>query len=210
MSTDKHSSWSYAEALPLEDEVLARARERGYELGVTPVGTGAAALLTVLAAHSSARTAVEIGAGVGVSGVSLLRGFSAQTVFTTIDVDVDHLSAARQAYAEAGIPASRTRTISGRAKDVLPRLTTGAYDFVLIDADKGGVIEYVEHAIRLLRGGGMLVLHDALDADKVPLPAVRQPSTVAARQAGRILREHDDVVSALVPTGPGLFLAVKQ
>lgn len=210
MSTDKHSSWSYAEALPLEDDVLARARERGHELGVTPVGTGAAALLTVLAANSGARTAVEIGAGVGVSGVSLLRGFSAQTVFTTIDVDVDHLSAARQAYVELGVPASRTRTISGRARDVLPRLTTSAYDFVFIDADKPSVVDYVEHGLRLLRPGGMLVLHDALDADKVPLPAVRQPSTVAARQAGRLLRENDDVVSALVPTGSGLFLAVKR
>ncbi|GAA3697105.1 SAM-dependent O-methyltransferase [Zhihengliuella alba] len=210
MSTDKHSSWSYSEALPLEDEVLMRARERAYELGVRAVTSGTAGLLTVLAAQSRARTAVEVGTGAGVSGVSLLRGFSAQTVFTTIDVDVDHLDAARQAFAEAGVPASRTRTIAGRARDVLPRLTTAAYDFVLLDADKTHLVEYVEHGVRLLRSGGMLVLNDALDMDKVPLPAVRQPGTVAARQASRLLRDREDLMVSMLPTGTGVLLAVKR
>lgn len=40
MSADIYSSWSYAEALSEEDEVLLRARERGYELGVSPSAPG--------------------------------------------------------------------------------------------------------------------------------------------------------------------------
>ena len=40
MSADKQSTWSYTEALPFEDEVLLRARERSHELGVNPVSTG--------------------------------------------------------------------------------------------------------------------------------------------------------------------------
>jgi predicted O-methyltransferase YrrM len=209
MSADKQSSWSYTEALPVEDEVVTRARERGHELGVSPVGSGTAALLTVLAASSKARTAVEVGSGVGVSGVSLLRGLDRQSVFTTIDIDVDHLNAAREAYLDAGIAPNRTRTICGRARDVLPRLTDSAYDLVFIDADKTHLVDYVEHGVRLLRRGGMLLVHDALDEDRVPQPAVRQPSTVAARQIGRYLREREDLVTSVVPTGSGLLLAVK-
>lgn len=209
MSADKHSSWSYTEALPVEDEVLTRARERGHELGVSPVGSGTAALLTVLAASSKARTAVEIGSGVGVSGVSLLRGLGPQAVFTSIDIDVDHLNAAREAYLEAGIAPNRTRTICGRARDVLPRLTDAAYDLVFIDADKAGLVDYVEHGVRLLRRGGTLLVNDALDEDRVPQPAIRQPSTAAARQVGRFLREHEGLVSATVPTGTGLLMAVR-
>lgn len=209
MSSDKHSSWSYTEALPVEDDVITRARERAHELGVEPVGPGIASLLQVLAANSKARTVVEVGSGVGVSGVSLLRGLSSQAVFTTIDIDVDHLNAARQAYLDAGIPANRTRTIGGRARDVLPRLTDGAYDLVFIDADKPNLVDYAEHGVRLLRTGGMLIINDALDGDKVPQPAVRERSTVAARQIGRMLRENENLAVTTVPTGSGLLLAVR-
>jgi len=94
MSADKSTSWSYAEDLPAEDEVMLRARERSFELGVTPIGAGVGAVLTVLAAGSKAQTAVEIGTGAGVSGVCLLRGLGPQAVLTTIDVDVKHLKAA--------------------------------------------------------------------------------------------------------------------
>ncbi|MDQ0849447.1 putative O-methyltransferase YrrM [Arthrobacter sp. B3I9] len=171
MSADKSTSWSYAEDLPAEDEVLIHARERSFELGVTPVGPGVGAVLTVLAAASKAQTAVEIGTGAGVSGVCILRGLGPNAVLTTIDVDVEHLRAAREAFQEAGSPANRTRTISGRAGDVLPRLTDGAYDLVFIDADKPNYPGYVEQAIRLLKRGGLLVLNDALDKDRVANPA---------------------------------------
>jgi hypothetical protein len=104
MSADKSTSWSYAEDLPAEDEVLIHARERSFELGVTPIGPGVGAVLTVLAAASKAQTAVEIGTGAGVSGVCILRGLGPNAVLTTIDVDVEHLKAAREAFQEAGQP----------------------------------------------------------------------------------------------------------
>jgi len=113
MSADKSTSWSYAEDLPAEDDVLLRARERSFELGVKPISPGVGAVLTVLAAASKAQTVVEVGSGAGVSGVCLLRGLGPQAVLTTIDVDVEHLKAAREAFLESGSPANRTRTISG-------------------------------------------------------------------------------------------------
>ncbi|WP_139004746.1 O-methyltransferase [Arthrobacter crystallopoietes] len=210
MSADKQTSWSYTEGLPTEDEVLLRARERSYELGVATVTPGVAAALTVLAAGSKAHTVVEIGSGAGVSGVCLLRGLPANAVLTTIDSDVDHLRAAREAYAEAGIPSNRTRTISGRAADVLPRLTDGAYDLVFVDADKPSYPLYVERAVRLLKSGGMLIINDALDKDRVSDPAIREETTNTLRQVGKSVRENEDLISTVLPTGDGLLLAVKR
>lgn len=210
MSADKQTSWSYTEGLPAEDEVLLRARERSYELGVATVSPGVAAALTVLAAGSKAHTVVEIGSGAGVSGVCLLRGLPANAVLTTIDSDVDHLRAAREAYAEAGIPSNRTRTISGRAADVLPRLTDGAYDLVFVDADKPSYPLYVERAVRLLKSGGMLLINDALDKDRVSDPAIREETTNTLRQVGKSIRENEDLISTVLPTGDGLLLAVKR
>ncbi|MGG5171120.1 O-methyltransferase [Pseudarthrobacter sp. J1738] len=210
MSTDKSISWSYSEGLPAEDEVLLRARERSYELGVSAVSAGVGAALTVIAAATKAKTAVEIGSGAGVSGVCLLRGLDTNAVLTTIDVDVEHLRAARLAYQEAGSAANRTRTISGRAADVLPRLTDAAYDLVFIDADKPGLPGYVEQAIRLLKRGGTLIINDALDKDRVSNPAARDAGTVILRQVGKTIREDERLFSAMLPTGDGLLVAVKK
>ncbi|MCZ2404008.1 O-methyltransferase [Paenarthrobacter sp. Z7-10] len=210
MSADKSTSWSYTEGLPSEDEVLLRARERSHELGVVPVSPAVGAALTVLAAVSKAQTAVEIGTGAGVSGVCLLRGLGRQSVLTTIDADVEHLKAAREAYLESGSPANRTRTISGRAGDVLPRLTDAAYDLVFLDADKPSYPGYVEQAVRLLKSGGLLIINDALDKDRVSDPAIREASTLVLRQIGRTIREDERLMSTLLPTGDGLLLAVKR
>ena len=121
----------------------------------------------------------------------------------------DHLRAAREAYAEAGIPGNRTRTISGRAAEVLPRLTDAAYDMVFIDADKPSFPLYVTQAVRLLKRGGLLVVNDALDHGKVADPAVREATTNTMRKVGKAIRENEDLASALLPTGDGLLLAVK-
>lgn len=208
--TDKHASWAFAESRPEEDEVLERARERSSELGIEAVSEGTAALLTVLAATRSAATLVEVGTGAGVSGTALMRGVSSRAVLTTIDPDAEAQRAAREAFTEAALPANRTRMIAGRGRAVMPRLSRAAYDLVFIDAGASSLATHVEQAGRILRPGGLLVINDALDQDRVPRPAVRESSTVTARQVGRALREDEAWVSALVPTGTGVLLAVRR
>lgn len=210
MSSDKSSSWSYAEGFPVEDAVVARARDRSFELGIAPVSPGVASVLAVLAATSKAHAAVEIGTGAGVSGVSILRGLPREAVLTTIERDAEHLKAAREAFREAGVAANRVRMIPGRAGEVLPRLTDGAYDLVFVDADKPATVSYAEHGIRLLRAGGLLVVNDALDRDRVSNPAHREPTTVRLRGLLRALRTDERVTVSIVPSGDGLLLAVRR
>ena len=171
---------------------------------------GAGAALRVMAAALGARAVVEIGTGTGVSGVYLLRGMPADGVLTTIDVEVENQRAAREAFAEAGIRANRTRVIPGRALDVLPRLTDAAYDLVLMDADKIEYGAYLEQALRLLRSGGVLAVDNALWHDRVADPAQRDEATTAVREMGKAVRDHDGLVPAMLPCGDGLLLAVKR
>ncbi|MCE1179388.1 MAG: O-methyltransferase [Micrococcales bacterium] len=210
MSSKKPASLAYAEEFVSENEVTEGARRRGTELGATPVGPGAGALLRVLAATIQARHVMEIGTGAGVSGLWLLDGMPADGVLTSIDVDPEHQRAARQAFQQAGIPHQRTRVIGGAALDVLPRMTDGAYDMVVVDGDKLEYADYVEHAIRLLRTGGLLVIDNMLWHDRVADPAARDEETTALRDLGKDLRERDDLIPALVASGDGVFLAVKR
>ena len=94
--------------------------------------------MRLLAAAGNARAVVEIGTGTGVSGLWLLRGMRADGVLTTIDVEAEHQRIARRIFVEAGFPSGRTRIITGRALDVLPRLADGAYDLIFVDGDATG------------------------------------------------------------------------
>ncbi|MGA8979789.1 MAG: O-methyltransferase [Pedococcus sp.] len=210
MSAQKPASWAYAEEFVTENEVIENARRRGEELGATPVGNGAGVLLRLLAAAVKARSVVEIGTGAGTSGLWMLQGMPDDGILTTIDVDAEHQGAAKKAYAEAGVVHQRTRVITGRALDVLPRMTDGAYDMVVVDGDKSEYPEYVDHAIRLLRSGGVLVLDNMLWHDKVADPAARDEQTTVLRDLGKKLRDDDRLVPALLPVGDGVLAAVKR
>lgn len=150
---------------------------------------------------------VEIGTGAGVSGLWLLRGMAPDGVLTTIDSEAEHQRAAKEAFTEAGIRPTRARTITGRAADVLPRLTDGAYDLVLADADPLDLGAHIPQALRLLRPGGVLAIAHALGGDRVPDPARRDEVTTALREAARLVRDDDRLVPALLPSGDGLLLA---
>lgn len=187
-----------------------RARGRANQLGCHAILPGARAALAVLAAALGAKSVVEIGTGTGVASLALLSGMHPDGVLTTIDGEVEHQRAAKAAFAEAGIRSTRTRAISGRALDVLPRLTDAAYDLVLVSAAESSCAAYVAQAMRLLRPGGMLVVDSALWGGQVADPARRDEATTAVREVGRAVRDHPDLLSALLPVGDGLLLAVRR
>jgi predicted O-methyltransferase YrrM len=204
------ASRQYAESFLAEDAALQGARTRGLELGCIPIGPGGGAALRFLAAATSARAVVEVGTGAGVSGLWLLRGMRTDGVLTTVDKDPEHQRAARQTFAEAGIPSGRTRLITGNAREVLPRLSDGGYDLVFVDAAKTEYADYLTEALRLLRPGGVVAFDNVLWHDKVADPAQRDPDTVAMRDLGRTVREDERLVPVLLHAGDGLLAAVKK
>ena len=210
MSAQKPASWAYSEEFVAETEVIEKARVRSEELGCVPVMPGVGAVLRLLAAAASAKSVVEVGTGAGVSGLWLLSGMPPDGILTTIDIQADHQRAAKQAFAAAGIAPQRSRVITGRALDVLPRLTDGAYDMVVIDADKAEYPLYVEQALRLLRSGGVLALDNMLWHDKVADPATRDEITATLRDLGKALRDDESLLPALLPVGDGVLAAVKR
>ena len=204
------ASREYAESYLAEDPVLQAARTRGVELGCTPIGPGAGAALRFLAAATTARAVVEVGTGAGVSGLWLLRGMRRDGVLTTVDRDPEHQRAARQTFAEAGIPSGRARLITGKALEVLPRLADGGYDLMLVAGAKTEYGDYLTEAMRLLRPGGVVAFDNVLWHDRVADPAHRDPETVAMRDLGKLVRDDDRLVPVLLHAGDGLLAAVKR
>ncbi|MDO7881321.1 O-methyltransferase [Salinibacterium soli] len=206
--SDKQLSWKYAEELVIEPEHIAAARQHSLELGVDAVTPAMGAQLAVLSAASAATNIIEVGTGVGVSGLWLLSG-NPEAVLTTIDSEADHLQVARKAFIDAGIAANRTRLIGGRAADVLPRMNEGSYDIAVIDADPASVVEYVEHGLRMVRRGGTVVVAHALWRGRVADPAQRDDIVAGFRLLLKETSASDAVISALSPVGDGLLFLTK-
>jgi predicted O-methyltransferase YrrM len=151
-----------------------------------------------------------VGTGTGATGLALLAGMDPDGVLTSLDSDADWQLEAREAFLRTGVATRRFRLISGSALDVLPKLRDGAYDLVLVDGDKLEYVEYVAQAIRLLRPGGVLAVHDALWHTQVANPRNDDDETVIIREALQVIQANDDLTSLMIPLGDGLLVAVKN
>jgi predicted O-methyltransferase YrrM len=178
--------------------------------GAAPVGPGAGAVLRFLAAAIGARAVVEVGTGCGTSGIWLLRGMRPEGILTSVDVEPEHQRLARKVFSEAGFAGNRYRLISGRALDVLPRLTDGGYDIVFCDAAKQEYLDYLAEGLRLLRPGGILAFDNALWGGRVADPTQRDPDTVALRELAAQVRDDEALLPVLLPVGDGLLAAIKR
>ncbi|MFT3875769.1 MAG: class I SAM-dependent methyltransferase [Propioniciclava sp.] len=201
------ASAAYAEAFIPESDDARQARAASAELGIQPVSPGTATLLRFLAELIGARAVVEVGTGTGVSGLALLEGMVADGILTSIDIEPQHQAAARTVFAGAGIAPRRARLIAGEALQVLPKLSDGVYDLVLIDGDPLEYVEYVEAALRLLRPGGLLAIHRALADGKVADAANTDDDTVIIREALTAVADSEDLTPVLLPVGQGLLVA---
>jgi len=201
---DKELDWKYAEDFVVESDVIRSARAHSLEHGVEPISPAQGAQLAVLTAATNAKTIIEIGTGFGVSGLWMFTGAPDATV-TSIEIEIDFQQAARKAFSDFGVPAKRARLIAGRALEVLPRMNEASYDIVLVDADPGSVIEYVEHALRLVRVGGTVVVPHVLWRGRVSDPAQRDETVTDFRTLLTEIAASTAVLSSLSLAGDGLL-----
>jgi predicted O-methyltransferase YrrM len=201
---------THAEHSISEDALTATARERAVDSGAGAVTPAVGALLSVLAKVAKAKAVVEVGTGVGVSGLWLLSGMRDDGVLTTIDVEPEHQRLAKQAFAEAGVGPSRTRLISGRAQEVLTRLADESYDLVFIDADPVDQPQFVTEGVRLLRSGGAIVIHRAALGGRAGDASANDREVLAVREAARLIAEDERLTPVLVPLGDGLLAAARD
>lgn len=191
---------------PAEDEPLRAARARSEEADIPAVPAETGGLLRWLTSLAPARAVAEIGSGGGYSGLWILSGMDPRGVLTTIEVDADNQALAQQAYAESG-HTPRVRSILGPALSVLPKLADAGYDLVFIDAVKEEYPEYLPHATRMLRPGGLLVADNALLHGRVADPGDQGDDVAGIRAFTEAVREDPALAGQVIPIGDGVLVA---
>jgi predicted O-methyltransferase YrrM len=206
--THNELTWKFLNEFDVESSTQAQARAISLEHGLNPISPAVGAQLALVAAATNATNMIEIGTGCGLSGLWLLSG-APEATLTSIDPEFEYHEQAREFFTEAGFPASRVRLITGKALDVLPRMNENSYDVVLVDGDPNQVEQNVEHALRLVRVGGTVLVPHILHDGDVANPAKRTAAVNGLRAVLTAAQESENIVAALSPAGDGLLQFTK-
>ena len=87
-------------------------------------------------------------------------------------------------------------------------LEQNQFDFIFIDADKKGYVNYVEQCSEHLQSGGVMVVDNTLWRGRVIDPENEKDSTVD--ESNKILMEDNRFENVLIPIRDGMHLAVRK
>jgi len=119
-------------------------------------------LLRVLVEATGARHVVEIGTSNGYSGLWICLGLRATGgKLATYEIDAHRASLARENLKRAGV-AELVTLVEGDAHAETPKLKQ-PIGILFLDADKEGYLDYPNKLLPLVRPGGLVLAHNAVD-----------------------------------------------
>ncbi len=155
-------------------------------------------LLGTLAATARARRLLEVGCGLGYSGLWLAYGAGPEAIVETIERDDQHVEIAWGHFRSEGL-GDRIRVLHGRGSSVLAGLKD-SYDLIYFDTDPAESLAGLAHFERLLKPGALLVSTNLFLGQYAPdLPGLEK----AAEYRVRILNS-DRWLTAYLPDGTAL------
>jgi caffeoyl-CoA O-methyltransferase len=150
------------------DPLLAElSEETARELGMTQMLTGPVAgrLLEFLVWISQPKRVVEIGTFSGHSALAMAAALPDGGRIDACEIDPERAAFA-QRYFDRSPHGSKIELHVGPALETLERLN-GTFDFVFIDAEKEGYIDYYEAVLPRLADRGLIVADNTLASGRV-------------------------------------------
>ncbi|MCC7358002.1 MAG: O-methyltransferase [Anaerolineales bacterium] len=191
---------------PILPQVMAAIPARG--LPAIAIKPEEGRFLQFLVRAVGARRVVEIGTLGGYSGIWIARGLPAGGRLTTLELDPKHAAVAREHFALAGVQ-DKVEIRVGDARQTLPELSAaGPFDFVFIDADKGGYGLYLDWALENVEPGGLITAHNAFRAGGVFDPTDNSADAREMRAFNARWAAEPKLLSTLYPAGDGLLMGV--
>lgn len=165
--------------------------------------------LQVLVRASGAVRALEIGTLGGYSGIWIARGLAPGGRLITLEKEPYHAQVAQSHFAQAEV-ADRVEIRVGDAHETLEKLAQEQpFDFVFIDAEKDGYLDYLDWALDHIRIGGVIAAHNAFRNGDI-LDAHSQDERTQAIQAfNKSVAHNPRLLSTIYPAGDGTVVAVK-
>lgn len=204
----------YREVGVREPDILKRLREETAALpnAGMQISPELGQYIRLLSSMQGFRRAIEIGVFTGYSALNLALALPDDGRIVACDINQDWTATARRYWQEAGV----THKISLRIAPATTTLETlipigrGSYDFVFIDADKETYDTYYEHALTLLRPGGIIALDNVFRGGRITNPAETAPDIQTLRALNQKIQTDPRVDFAIIPIGDGLTTVRKR
>lgn len=169
--------------------------------------------MALLVRIAGARRVLEIGTYTGYSALCMAAALPEDGELLSLDISTEYTDIARRYWQEAGLGA-RIALRLAPALESLQALERegqgGRFDLVFVDADKTGYPAYLEHALRLLRPGGLVLFDNTLWGGRVLEAAPESADTRAVQALNRALRDDPRIELSLLPLGDGLSICRKR
>lgn len=193
-----------------EDGFLAELRAAAAESGIPAIWISPeqGALMQILLRLAGAREVVEVGTLAGISAIWMARALPVDGRVRTIELEPAHANFAESWITRSDV-AGRIEVHRGDAREVLPRFADGSADAMFLDADKVGYATYLDHALRIVRPGGLILVDNALAFGQLLDPDVRDESVEAIRAINARIASEPRLTGTLVPIGDGMWVAIR-
>lgn len=198
-----------------ESPLLKRLREETAHLSMSrwQIAPEQGQFMSLLVQLTGARRLLEIGTFTGYSAICLASAMPSDGQLICCDLPGDYNAIARRYWHEAGL-LERIDLRLAPALETLTALERGgqgdSFDLIFIDADKANYPVYLEHALALVRPGGLILFDNVLWSGRVLESQPDSADTRAIQSLNRRLKNDARVDLSLLPIGDGLSLCRKR
>ena len=105
--------------------------------------------------------------------------------------------------------ANRIEVVCGAGPEVLAGFDAQSADAAFLDADKSGYPTYLEHCMRILRPGGLMMADNAFAFGQLFDERPTDPEVTAVREFNEVMPRQAGLQSVIVPLGDGCWVGVK-
>ena len=198
-----------------ESPLLKRLREETAQLPTArwQIAPEQGQFMALLVQISGARKILEIGTFTGYSALCMAQAMPADGRLICCDLPGEYNSIAERYWHDAGV-AERIDLRLAPALETLSALERGgqseSFDLIFIDADKANYRVYLEHALVLVRQGGLILFDNVLWSGRVLEQSPESADTRAIQALNRGLLRDSRIDLSLLPLGDGLTLCRKR
>ncbi|MDP2748925.1 O-methyltransferase [Pseudomonas sp.] len=198
-----------------ETPLLKRLREETAQLSMArwQIAPEQGQFMALLVQLTGARRIVEVGTFTGYSAICMAQAMPEEGRLICCDIPGEYNATAERYWREAGL-SSRIEQRLAPALKTLAALEAeglaGSIDLLFIDADKANYPAYLEHALRLVRQGGLILFDNTLWSGRVLEEHPESADTRAIQALNLALRDDPRIDLSLLPLGDGLSLCRKR
>ncbi len=193
-----------------EDALLVALKAAALEAGIPAIwiSPAQASFIQILLKLSRAKDVVEVGTLAGYSAIAMARALPARGRVRTIEIDPAFADFAESWIGRSEV-ADRIEVLRGDARDVLPTLASDSADAAFLDADKAGYGDYLEHCLRIVRRGGLIMADNAFAFGQLFDEYPTDPEAPAVKAFNERMAAEKRLQSIIVPFGDGCWIGVR-